>query len=162
LGCSAGRYKRLSAKALEAKDADEASRLLNKSIDANEQGMEPDLNQYYCAGNLPRLYKARKRKGDDERALFVSKIVIAACERARKLGVADEWLRATLLGAAFDAGDADKAEELAPDIAAEGAARWKLDSTLKDLEVSVSQVGDQDRRDRLTAVLKSFAPGAVV
>jgi hypothetical protein len=162
LGLLGGRYKRLSAKALEARDADEASRLLNKSIDAYERGMELDLNQYYCSGNLPRLYKARKRKGDDERALSVSKIVIAACERARKLGVADEWLRATLLGAAFDAGDADKAEELAPHIAAEGAARWKLDSTLKDLETSVSQVGDQDRRDRLTAVLKSFAPGAVV
>ena len=36
-------------------------------------------------------------------------------------------------GAAFDAGDCDKAEELATEIAAEGAARWKLDSTLADL-----------------------------
>ncbi len=45
-----------------------------------------------------------------------------------KRGVADEWLRPTLLGAAFDSGDCDKAEELAADVAAEGAARWKLDS----------------------------------
>ena len=160
LGLLGGRYKRLSSKALEAKDSNEASRLLNKSIDAYERGMELDLNQYYCSGNLPRLYKARKRRGDDERALSVSKIVIAACERAKKLGVADEWLRATLLGAAFDAGDADKAEELAADVAAEGAAQWKLDSTLKDLEASVAQVEDKDRRDRLATILKTLAPGA--
>jgi len=135
---------------------------LAESIDAYERGMELDLNQYYCSSNLPRLYKARKRKGDDERALSVSRIVIAACERARKLGVADEWLRPTLLGAAFDAGDADKAEELADDVAAEGAAQWKLDSLLGDLKASVAQVEDKDRRDRLNAILKSFAPEAAV
>ena len=129
---------------------------LAESIDAYERGMEPDLNQYYCSSNLPRLYKARKRKGDDERALSVSRIVIAACERARKLGVADEWLRPTLLGAAFDAGDADKAEELAEDVAAEGAAQWKLDSLLGDLKRSVAQVEDGDRRARLQAVLETL------
>lgn len=158
LGLLGGRYKRLYAGAAP----EEKSLYLNKSIDAYERGMELDLNQYYCSSNLPRLYKVRKRKGDDERALSVSKVVIAACERARKLGVADEWLRATLLGAAFDAGDADKAEELAPDIAAEGAARWKLDTTLADLQSSVALVEDKDRRDRLAAILKSLAPGAKV
>jgi hypothetical protein len=158
LGLLGGRYKRLYAGAAQ----EEKSLYLNKSIDAYERGMELDLNQYYCSSNLPRLYKVRKRKGDDERALSVSRIVIAACERARKLGVADEWLRATLLGAAFDAGDADKAEELAPDIAAEGAARWKLDTTLADLQSSVALVEDKDRRDRLAAILKSLAPGAKV
>jgi hypothetical protein len=90
---------------------------------------------------------------------FLSPIVIAACERAKKLGVADEWLRPTLLGTAFDAGDADKAEELAPDIVAEGSAQWKLDTTLADLKASVAQVEDKDRRDRLAAILKTF--GAV-
>jgi hypothetical protein len=158
LGLLGGRYKRLYARAAPA----EQMQYLGKSIDAYERGMELDLNQYYCSSNLPRLYKARKRKGDDERALSVSKIVIAACERARKLGVADEWLRATLLGAAFDAGDADKAEELASDIAAEGAGRWKLDTTLADLQSSVAQIEDKDRRDRLAAILKSLAPGATV
>jgi hypothetical protein len=159
LGLLGGRYKRLYTRAATQM---EQMQCLAKSIDAYERGMELDLNQYYCSSNLPRLYKARKRKGDDERALSVSKIVIAACERARKLGVADEWLRATLLGAAFDADDADKAEELAPDVAAEGAARWKLDSLLGDLEASVAQVEDKDRRDRLAAILKNLAPGAAV
>ena len=124
--------------------------------------MELDLNEYYCSSNLPRLYKARKRTGDEERALSVSKIVIAACERAKKLGLADEWLRPTLLGTAFDAGDADKAEELAADIIAEGPAQWKLDTTLADLKASVAQVQDKNRRDRLAAMLKRFAPSAKV
>jgi hypothetical protein len=111
-----------------------------------------------CSNDLPRLYKARKRKGDDERALSVSKIVIADCERAKKLGVADEWLRPTLLSAAFDTGDADEAEELAEEVIAEGTPRWKLDSTLMDLNASVAQVEDKDRRNRLAAVLKRIAP----
>jgi hypothetical protein len=153
LGLLGGRYKRLYAKAATPTEQIE---YLAKSIDAYERGMELDLNQYYCSSNLPRLYKARNRKGDDERAVSVSKILIAACERARKLGLADEWLRPTLLGAAFDSGDADKAEELAMDVVAEGPAQWKLDTTLADLKASVTQVEDKDRRDRLAAVLKSL------
>lgn len=94
-GLVGGCYKRLYARAAPP----EQMLYLARSIDAYERGMELDLNQYYCSSNLPRLYKARKRKGDDERALFVSKMVIAACDRARKLGVGDEWLRATLCSA---------------------------------------------------------------
>jgi tetratricopeptide (TPR) repeat protein len=158
LGLLGGRYKRLFT---NAEDEDKAE-FLNTAIDAYERGMEIDLNQYYCSSNLPRLYKTRKHKGDDERALSVTKIVIAACERAKKLGVADEWLRPTLLGAAFDSGDADKAEELAAEVAAEGPARWKLNSLLGDLEASVAQVEDKDRRDRLATILKGLVPSATV
>jgi hypothetical protein len=82
-------------------------------------------------------------------------VVVAACDRALKRGVTDEWLRPTLLGAAFDAGDADKAEELVEAVAAEGAARWKLDSALADLERSAGQA-TTERRDRLLAVLEQF------
>jgi tetratricopeptide (TPR) repeat protein len=158
LGLLGGRYKRLFT---NAEDEDKAE-FLNTAIDAYERGMEIDLNQYYCSSNLPRLYKTRKHKGDDERALSVTKIVIAACERAKKLGVADEWLRPTLLGAAFDSGDADKAEELAAEVVAEGPARWKLNSLLGDLEASVAQVEDKDRRDRLATILKGLVPSATV
>ncbi|HME84854.1 MAG TPA: tetratricopeptide repeat-containing protein [Roseiarcus sp.] len=153
LGLLGGRYKRLAAKAATPGDM---LINLNKSIDSYERGMELDLNEYYCSSNLPRLYLQRKRKGDLERAQSVSKIVIAACERAMKRGAADEWLRPTLLGAAFDSGDCDKAEELADLVAAEGAARWKLDSTLADLESSVAQVEDKDRKDRLAAILEDL------
>ena len=44
-----------------------------------------------------------------------------------------------MLGAAFD------------DVAAEGAARWRLDSTLADPSVLLTE--DERRRDRLAAVL---------
>ena len=153
LGMLGGRYKRLF---LKATTPAEKLRYLNKCIDSYESGMELDLNEYYCSSNLPRLYRQRQRKSDDERAHSVSKIVIAACERAKKRGVADEWLRPTLLEVAFDDGDCDKAEELAEEVAAEGAARWKLDSTLTDLKASIRQIKDGARRVRLTCVITSL------
>jgi hypothetical protein len=153
LGLLGGRYKRLAAKA-----ATPAERMvcLNKSIEAYERGMEIDLNQYYCSSNLPRLYLQRNRKGDRERAVTVSRIVVAACERAKKRKEADEWLRPTLLGAAFDAGDAEKAEELAMEVLAEGAARWMLSTTMTDLETTVLLVQDPDSKNRLRAVLETL------
>jgi len=156
-GILGGRYKRLYTRSATQM---EQMQYLAKSIEAYERGMELDLNQYYCSSNLPRLYKVRKGKGDDERALSVSKIVIAACERAKKLGVADEWLRPTLLGTAFDAADCDKAEELAKQVVAEGAPLWKITSTIEDLKAAVSQVRNQKRKDKLTAVLKDLASTA--
>jgi hypothetical protein len=155
LGLLGGRYKRLFAKS-----ATPAQSLvpLNQAIDAYERGMELDLNQYYCSGNLPRLYRQRRRKGDEMRAQSVAPIVVAACERARKRNVADDWLNATLLGAAFDAHDCDKAEELAAEVASQGAATWQIDSTLDDLKLSVSQVEDTAIKDRLQAILGTLKP----
>jgi tetratricopeptide (TPR) repeat protein len=126
------------------------------AIDAYERGRDLDLNEYYCVSNLARLYRKRGRKGDEERAQSALTLTIAACERAKKRGVADEWLRQTLLGAAFDLGDVDKAEELAEQVADEGAARWKIDSTLNDLAGSVAQIGDPVRRARLVGILDSL------
>jgi hypothetical protein len=154
LGLLGGRYKRLFA---NAKDEDKAE-FLNSAIDAYERGMELDLNQYYCSSNLPRLYRQRKLKGDELRAQSVAPIVVAACERAKKRNVADEWLNATLLGAAFDAHDCDKAEELAAEIASQSVATWQIDSTIGDLNLSVSQVEDKDTKDRLQAILKTLQP----
>ena len=70
------------------------------------------------------------------------RLTIAACERARALNIADDWLRATLLTAAFDHGDPDKAEQLADDVPNEGPAAWRIDSVLADCEASVLQVAD--------------------
>ena len=67
-----------------------------------------------------------------------------------------EWLRKTLLGAAFDAGDADKAEDLATEVLAEGASRWKLETTMSNLRSSVLLVKDPDTKIRLTAVLETL------
>jgi tetratricopeptide (TPR) repeat protein len=150
LGLLGGRFKRQMK---SAKTSQDVLINLNKAIACYERGMELDLNEYYCSSNLPRLYRQRKRKGDDARADTVLKLVIAACERAKRRGTADEWLRPTLLGAAFDAGDVDKTEELADEVAAEGATQWKLESTLHDLEVSAHQVVDAEQRTRLDTVI---------
>ena len=151
LGLLGGRYKRL-ANAATASEA-ERRQALDKAIAYYEQGMELDLNAYYCSSNLPRLYRKRAKPGDDERAQTVLRLAIAACERARRLQVADEWVRPTLLGTAFDLGDPDKAEELADAVIAEGAPKWKVNSVLHDLEDSTVQVSDTAKRARLSAVI---------
>jgi MAP3K TRAFs-binding domain len=155
LGLLGGRYKRLFKKAATPAEGFVS---LNKSIDAYERGMELDLNEYYCSSNLPRLYRQRKRKGDELSAQSVAPVVLAACERARRRNVADEWLKPTLLGAAFDAHDYDRADELAAEVLGEGAANWKIESTLGDLQLSVSQVEDKDSKDRLQAILATLEP----
>jgi tetratricopeptide (TPR) repeat protein len=156
LGLLGGRYKRL-AKA--AASEPERRQNLGKAIDCYEKGMGLDLNAYYCSSNLPRLYRTRAKTGDEERAQTALRLVIAACERARRLNVADEWLRPTLLAAAFDLGDADKAEELAEDVIAEGPPKWKVNTSLRDLETSVSQVSDAAKRARLSGVIERIKVG---
>jgi tetratricopeptide (TPR) repeat protein len=139
LGLLGGRYKRLPN--------------LEKAIEAYEQGMELDLNAYYCSSNLPRLYRARARAGDEELAQTALRLTITACQRAIKLKVSDEWVRPTLLSAAFDLGDPYKAESLANEVMDEGPAAWKLNSVLGDLETSVLQVSDAAKRARLSAII---------
>ena len=151
LGLLGGRYKRL-ANVAAASEA-ERRQALDKAIGYYEHGVELDLNAYYCSSNLPRLYRKRAKPGDDERAQTVLRLAIAACERARRLQVADEWVRPTLLGTAFDLGDPDKAEELADAVIAEGAPKWKVNSVLHDLEDSTVQVSDTAKRARLSAVI---------
>jgi hypothetical protein len=151
LGLLGGRYKRLHMSARDAADRDE---WLGKAIECYEHGMQLDLNEYYCSSNLARLYRLRNRTGDEERAQSVLRVVIAACERARKRGAVDPWLRPTLLAAAFDAGDADKSEQLADEIRAEGPARWQLSSVRGDLETSIRHVPDEAIRVRLVRVLE--------
>jgi hypothetical protein len=150
LGLLGGRYTRLAKAATDPVDR---QRALAQAIDHYERGMELDLNEYYCASNLPRLYRQRQRRGDEERAQNVLRGVIAACERAKRRNAADPWLRATLLGAAFDASDADKAEELADEVQAEGPARWKLESVLGALQSSLALVADAEQRGRLQLIV---------
>jgi len=150
LGMLGGRFKRLSEAATTPQ---ERLMYLNKAIESYERGMDSDLNEYYPACNLPGLYRERNRKGDQGRAQAVLNIVVAACDRAKRQGTTDEWLRRTLLVAAFDLGDADKAEELCDEVAEEGPALWQIDSIVHDLERSVLQVEDDDRRKRLNGVI---------
>jgi tetratricopeptide repeat protein len=150
-GVMGGRYKRLIRSAASEPDK---RRALAKAIECYEKGMQLDLNVYYCSSNLPRLYRSRARAGDEELAQTALRLTIAACERARMMKVADDWLRPTLLTAAFDLGEPDKAEGLADDVMNEGPAAWKIDSVLADCEASVRQVADPAKRARLSAVIE--------
>ena len=75
-----------------------------------------------------------------------------ACLRARQRNAADEFLLPTLLGAAFDAGDVDAAQTLFDEIAATDMSRWKLETTLPDLEISLRHVVDANRQTALRAI----------
>jgi hypothetical protein len=156
LGLMGGRYKRLGRTAASEPDK---RRALANAIECYEKGMQLDLNGYYCSSNLPRLYRSRARAGDEELAQTALRLTIAACERARALNVADDWLRPTLLAAAFDLGDPDKAERLADVVLNEGPAAWKIDSALNDCEASVRQVADPAKRARLAAVIERIKAG---
>jgi hypothetical protein len=96
--------------------------------------MMSDLNEYYPACNLPRLYRVRGRDDDAALAHEAEVLTIAACRRALQRNMDDEWVRPTLLGMSFYRGDVAEAQSLLPLVARDGTAAWKLDTTLLDLE----------------------------
>ena len=81
-------------------------------------------------------------------------VTIAACERALRSGSTDEWVRPTLLGAAFDVPDPDKSEAFADQIASEGRGAWQLDTTLMSIESSIAHVQDEAVKARLRVVFE--------
>ena len=152
-GLIGGRFKKLYAGAAEPQKA----KYLTDAIKHYERGMNLDLNDYYPSCNLPRLYRARARKGDDERARAAATVARMACQRALDRRAADEWARPTLLGMAFDAGDVAAAEEICDQVRDEGAALWKLETTLNDLKLSAAQAKDADTRAGLEAICATLA-----
>jgi hypothetical protein len=154
LGLMGGRHKRLYRERTSPEDKWDA---LQQAIGHYERGMDLDLNQYYCASNLPRLYRARKNEEDEVRAQQVANLVVAACDRARKRGSGDAWLKSTLLAAAFDLRDVAKAKALMIEVESEGAARWQRSSVLDDLRESLDTVTDLGTKAALQAVLDRFA-----
>ena len=152
LGLLGGRYKRLMR---DAGDGADRWRYLDLAIDSYEKGMQADLNAYYPASNLPRLYRQRGAVGDEARAREAEVLTVVACRRAIERGTADEWVRPTLLGLAFDRGDVPEAQRLLREVAREGHQAWKLTSTLDDL---AGQLDHHDRQvaDQLRAVLEGL------
>lgn len=126
---------------------------LGQAIDAYQAGMDLDLNEYYCASNLPLLLRSRRALGDDARAAFAAELTVRACERAIERGVADEWVRPTLLVAAFGSGNLDRARALAVEVASQGVVHWKLKSALADLENCVELTSDPGVKPELAALL---------
>lgn len=155
-GLLGGRYKELMRAAKDAKHDKDVRRYRDLAIQHYERGMAIDLNEYYPASNLARLYRERKAPGDDARAQRALHITSAACERTLKRSTSDEWVRPTMLGVQFDLPDADKAEELVHEVVREGCAAWKLGTTLKSLEESLTHVQDAAIRARLQAVLQAL------
>jgi tetratricopeptide (TPR) repeat protein len=124
-GLLGGRYKEMWRAALSASGNEiEARRYLSKAIDSYSSGMWLDLNEYYCASNLPRLLHSRNSPGDSDRAREAADIARRACERAQTVGKHDEWLFPTLLGAAFN-GQADTLTD---------STRDRLSAVLRQLE----------------------------
>jgi hypothetical protein len=144
-GLLGGRYKKKWSANKDLAD-------LSRAIAAYETGMKLDLNDYYPSSNLSRLYRTRNRKGDDDKARIAAAVTLTACERARMRNAADEWLNPTLLGAAFDAGDVEKATELADQVMTEGAAAWKLGTTLEDCKTAAG-LHEEPRRSELLEIV---------
>ena len=155
-GLLGGRYKELMRAAKAAGNEKEARRCRNLAIEHYERGMAIDLNDYFPASNLARLYRDRKQPGDEALAQHVLHVTSAACQRALKRATSDEWVRPTILGVQFDLPDADKAEALVHEVAREGRAAWKLDTTLKSLEESLFHVQDVRTRERLEVVFQTL------
>lgn len=149
-GLLGGRYKKLYASAADPADK---AHYLSLAIKHYENGMKLDLNDYYPICNLPRLYRTRGKRGDEDRAHATAEVARIACERGRERNPNDEWVRPTLLGMAFDAGDATAAEELAEQVLEEGAASWKLDTTINDLVFAISRAKDAETQGRLQTIL---------
>jgi hypothetical protein len=148
LGLLGGRCKKLWEQAKTAGQTFDARRYLTRAIESYSSGMWLDLNEYYCASNLPRLLRVRNGQGDADDASVAADVTRRSCERAEKVGKVDGWLAPTLLAAAFDAGDPDLAERLLVRAIDEGPAKWHLDSVLDDLRTSFSLLDHSAQRLR--------------
>jgi len=145
------RYRKLFN---EARDQAQKLRYLEKAIHHYERGMMLDLNDYQSSCNLPRLYRARGRKGDEEKARAVAQLVFFASRRVKERDPSDPTVRQIMLTAAFDTGDVDAAETLYEEIVAEGAGKWRLQNTISVLERSVKHASGSKRRKALRDVLQ--------
>jgi len=149
-GLLGGRYKKLYD---AAKDEGDRATYLDRAIDEYDRGMRLDLNDYYPTSNLPRLLRTRGAEGDEERARVAATVTVAACERALALNPTNPWIRPTLLGAAFDAGNVEGAKRLYQEIRRDGPGAFQLTTTIADLERSVALQQQADWAPALRSVL---------
>jgi hypothetical protein len=152
-GLIGGRYKKLYE---AAPDAQSKSSYLSSTISNYERGMMLDLNEYYPANNLPRLYRVRKSPGDDIKAMTAARLTVLACERALQRNPNDPWIRPTLLGAAFDAGDIPAARKILEEFSQAPTPPFQIKSTIPDLRRAVSLLSDTEDVSDLAALLGEF------
>jgi tetratricopeptide (TPR) repeat protein len=168
-GLIGGRFKRLWREARDKRKAKGQSQpdlieqgYLENAIENYRQGMKLNLNDYYCASNLPALLRARGRPGESQEAEFLDQFIVTVTQRKIDRGEDDGWARSTLLGAAFRVGNVDEAARLIKDVGREGPAVWQLESTLKDIEDALSAMPDSPVKqqlaqyhDQLSSLLKA-------
>jgi len=118
--------------------------------------MQLDLNDYYPASNLPRLYRERAEKGDEKKATSAAVVAMSACERSRSRNPQDPWASLTFLAAALDAGDVASAKKSLDEIKRIGITAFPLSSTLPDLRRSLSLLGDAKKSSALAAVVRAL------
>jgi hypothetical protein len=150
LGLVGGRYKQLFA---AAETPGEQRQYLTKAINAYQRGMDVDLNAYYPASNLPRLYRRRSDPGDEQRASDAEVAAMLACRATIANGTKDEWVRPTLLGFAIDRLDVDEATRVTGEIEDEGTGRWQLEETIGNLRATVAAQPEGEVKAGLQAVL---------
>jgi tetratricopeptide (TPR) repeat protein len=153
-GLIGGRYKKLFRET-RRQDPALAADYLDRAIEHYERGRLCDLNDYYASSNLPLLLRTRGNAGDAELAARIAVTVVAACERAIALKLADEWVYPTLLVAAFQAADLGKARELLAKVRINAAA-WKLATALEDLEDAVALQPNAETKAQLNALLEQL------
>ncbi len=156
-GLAGGRHKRLYREAQAAREAkgDQAPspkerKHLAAAIDYYERGMNLDLNEYYCASNLPGLLRERGAPDDAARATSIEALILLACQRAKKMGSPDSWLEHTLFGTAFRGISLDLLEQLTREV--ESGVPWQIGSTLADAEGWIKQA-PAEAQTRLQAFL---------
>ena len=150
-GLIGGRYKKLLR---EAETEADKAHYRNLAIEHYQAGSDLDLNDYYPACNLPRLYRTRGNEGDEALAERSAAIAVAGVMRSLAMNPNDEWARPTLLGAGFDLGNVKEAKRLATEVERQGTELWKLDTTIADLADAIALQPDAGLRAELEAVLE--------
>jgi hypothetical protein len=156
-GLIGGRFKRLWREAREKRKALGAAHLdlteqgyLENAIANYRQGMMLDLNEYYCASNLPGLLHERRAQGDEEEIKFLERFIVKATQRKIDRGEDDGWARSTLIGTAFRLGDVSEVARLTKEVAQEGPAAWQLESTLEGIRDTIEALPDSAVKHQLT------------
>jgi hypothetical protein len=152
-GLIGGRYKKLYD---AAADPQSKSAYLNKAIASYDRGMMLDLNDYYPSSNLPRLYRQRRLADDETKAMTAARLTVVACQRALQRNPNDPWIRPTLLGAAFDAGDIPTARKILDEFNEASTPPFRIKSTIPDLRRALSLLTGAANTGGLASILREF------
>lgn len=151
-GLLGGRYKTL----FYGDDLENREYYLDQAILNYQTGMNLDLNEYYCACNLPRLLKSRGHDTDEKKAKFIANLVIEVCDIRINQNKMDGWERPTLLGAAFDTEDVEKAKKISAGITKKNQESWHIKTTLKDLQHSLELSTSVTVKTQLESLMKQL------